>query len=368
MFGRRRRELSAAADMTPPPAGPLETQLAALADARSGAWVTTRSDALQLSVVMRARDVVCGVLAQLPFVRTRSDGVDVGAGWLERPDPNHTRGWFVSGVVDDLFFHGVAYCWVTVVDRDGRPLALEWMPYTTVVLDPDGFGLTYYRRGRDQAGATGVGARTTAISLSWAEIVVFESPLTAVLTARRPLSTAARLDMAADRFSNVEMPGGVLKQSGGDDLTASEALEQITSFEAARHFHTVAYVSTDLEYVQSSLDPDRLQLVESRSYQDAALARICNIPAFAVGVGVPNESMTYKTAFTARADLIDFGIAPYITCLEQTLSSDQVTARGTTVTMDLEPFLRTKALSTIAPQQAADVSAAPNDQTAPVGS
>jgi Phage portal protein len=361
MFGRR-RQLEAAADVTPP-AGPLDVQLAALVDARAGAFVTSRYEALQLSVVMRARDVVCGVLAQLPFVRTRSDGVDIGAGWLERPDPNHTRGWFVSGVVDDLFFHGLAYCWVTVVDRDGRPLALEWMPYTTVVLDPDGYGLTYYRRGRDQAGATGVGARTAAVALSWAEVVVFESPLTSVLTARRPLTTSARLDMAADRFSNVEMPGGVLKQNGGDDLTPNEALAQIRSFEAARHFHTIAYVSTDLDYVQSSLDPDKLQLVESRSYQDAALARICNIPAFAVGVGVPNESMTYKTAFTARADLIDFGIAPYITCLEQTLSSDQVTARGTTVTMDLEPFLRTKALSTINPQP--DTAAAP-DAAAPV--
>lgn len=362
MWGRRRTVTAE----TPPPAdrGPLEDQLAGLVDARTAALVTSRSQAMQLSVVNRGRDIVCGIIAQLPFKRTDRNGVDLGAGWLTRPDPQHTRGWWVASVVDDLFFHGVAFAWITVTDQYGRPLALEWMPRAQVVVDPDGTGVTYYRRGSDQPGDSEWWPTITPIGLSWVEVVVFESPLSPVLAARRTLSTAARLDLAADRFANVEVPGGVLKQTEGDDLTDDEALARIAAFESARHAHTVAYVSTGLDYQGSTLNPDSLQLIESRSYQDAALARVVNLPAFAVGVGIPHESLTYKTAYTARADVIDFGVAPYISCLEETLSSDQVTPHGTVVTMDLEPFLRTAALRAIGPSAGAssDTTTAPAAQ------
>jgi phage portal protein BeeE len=366
IFSRRRT--LAATDVAPdptPPTDPLSQQIAALQAARSAQLVTSRAQAIELSVVMRARDVVCGVLAQCPYKRTDRNGTDLGPGWLDRPDPNHTRGWWTAQLVDDLFFHGFAFAWITVVDQYGRPLAVEWMPYTQVIFDPDGLGVTYYRRGHDQPGDSAWWPTITVVHLSWMEVIVFESPLTAVLQAGRPLSTAARLDMAADRFANVEIPGGVLKQKSGDDLTTTEAIEQISTFEASRHTHTVAYVPGDLEYVPTLVSPDVMQLVESRSYQDAALARVCNVPAFAVGVGIPHESLTYKTAYTARADLVDFGIAPYIGAIEQTLSSDQVTPHGTVVTMDLEPFLRTDALRNLgtAGGVPADTAAAPTDTT-----
>jgi hypothetical protein len=370
MFGRRRIRASDLPAPDPAPTDPLSTQIAQLQAARADTLVTSRSQALELSVVMRARDVLCGVLAQLPYARTARDGTDLGPGWLDRPDPNHSRGWWTAQVVDDLFFHAYAFCWITVVDQYGRPLAVEWMPYTQVVIDPDGTGITYYRRGHDQAGVSDWFPQITTVHLSWFEVIVFESPLSAVLSAKRPLSTAARLDSAADRFANVEIPGGVLKQKSGDDLTTTEAIEQISTFETSRHTHTVAYVPGDLDYVPTMISPDVMQLVESRSYQDAALARVCNMPAFAVGVGIPHESLTYKTAYTARADLIDFGIAPYIGAIEQTLSSDQVTPHGTVVTMDLEPFLRTAALRNLGPTTgapAADTATAPTDTATPGG-
>ena len=304
MFARR-RVLVAETPPPDPPTTPLDAQLAGLVAARTAGLVTSRAQAMQLSVVMRGRDMVCGVMSQLPFTRTDRNGQDLGPGWLDRPDPNHTRGWWTAQVVDDLFFYGVAFAWVTVTDQYGRPLALEWMPKPQVVIDPDGSGVTYYRRGHDQPGVSEWWPTITPISLAWWEVLVFESPLSAVLSAQRTLSTAARLDLAADRFANVETPGGVLKQTAGDDLTNDQALEQIASFETARHAHTVAYVSTDLEYQSANVNPDSLQLVESRSYQDAALARVVNLPAFAVGVGIPHESLTYKTAYTARADVVD---------------------------------------------------------------
>ena len=72
---------------------------------------------------------------------------------------------------------------------------------------------------------------------------------------------------------------------------------------------------------------------------------MCNVPNFSVGVAVPGDSMTYKTAETARLDLVDFTLAPFIGCIEQTLSGPEVTPRGTRVVFDLEPFLRSRELA-----------------------
>ncbi|HEY4378073.1 MAG TPA: hypothetical protein VGM93_12985, partial [Acidimicrobiales bacterium] len=72
------------------------------------------------------------------------------------------------------------------------------------------------------------------------------------------------------------------------------------------------------------------------------------MPNFAVGVGVPNDSMTYKTALTARLDLLDFGLQPFVECWSEALSDEKVTPRGTRVSFDLEPFLRTAQLTPVA--------------------
>jgi phage portal protein BeeE len=330
--------------------------------AQRAIWlVTTRGQAIQNPVVMRARDLVCGVLSQLPFQRTNRNGATMPIGWLDRPDPNHTRGWFVSMITDDLFFYGFAYARITVRDFTNRPLALEWVPFTAAVVKPEGTGLLWQRRGWDLPGPQ-LAAQVQTVDLLWRDVVVFESPLTAVLQANEPLSLASLLQSAAVRFAGVEMPAGTLKQTGGDD--ADDPTKLVADFETARLAHVTAYLSQDLEYHESTMDPSRLQLIEARSYQDAATARVCNVPAFAVGVGVPHESMTYKTAATARLDLIDFGIAPYLGCWEQTLSSDQVSPAGSTIGFDLEPFLRTQALSHlgVAGGQPGDVAAVPTGQ------
>jgi hypothetical protein len=96
-----------------------------------------------------------------------------------------------------------------------------------------------------------------------------------------------------------------------------------------------------------------MQLVEGRTYQDAALARVMNVPAFLVGAVTPGDSMTYKSAQQSRWDLLSFGVAPYMTCLSSTLSMPNVTPRGTTVTLDPTPFLVTTELAAVDASSAA---------------
>lgn len=319
----------------------VKAALAAQVAARDWQAVATRDQAMRNSVVNRARDIVCGTLGCLPFTRIRGGEV-LGPGWLSRPDPFHSRAWFVSWVTDDLFFRGGAFARVTVRDSDGQVVALEWMPWVEVLPDDAGEGVTWYRSGR----WPGTG-RLDPIHVARRDLVRFEPAIVGVLNGgEEVLSTASRLNGAADRFAGAELAAGWLKQTGGEPLSETDALELVTTFQASRRVNTIAFLNEVADYHESAMDPSRLQLVEGRSYQDAAVARLCNVPNFVVGVGVPNDSMTYKTALTARLDLLDFGLQPFVSCWQETLT--ELAPRGTEVRVDVEAFLRTPLLSATA--------------------
>jgi len=347
-----------------------------LTAARSATTVTTRAQAMQQSVCNRARDVVVGVISALPLTRIRERGggdpEDLGPGWLRRPDPDHTLGYFLAWVTDDLYFNGYAYARVTSRDTDDQPNALQWLPFAACLPVPvDGVAGWPTSTGRYVAlpgqsiTYTTPGGRQ--IPVDSRDLVIFESPLTGVLgDGSGVLSTAARLDQSADRFAASTIPAGWLTQTEGEDLTADELAARADAFAVARLQNAIAATNRYFEYHESTLDPSRLQLVEGRAYQDAAVARVCNVPNFVVGVGVPNDSMTYKTALTARLDLVSFALSPYLTCWQQTLSAENVTPRGTRVEFDLETFLQTSLLGQIggtgvaAPADVAPVPATPN--------
>lgn len=333
-----------------PPAAPAERRAVTplLSDAiaaRAGQLVTTRNAAIRLSVVNRARDLICGTVSLLPLVRVRDRGgvvEELGAGWLANPDPTRTLGAFTAGVTEDLFFyadpgHAGAYCRVTARDTNRQVVAVEHMPYLEVVeadtIDHDTGGV-WWRHADD-----------AEMHVAEDDVIRFESPLTGILRGGCDVLTiAARLDSAARRFAGWRAAVTHLRQTGGEPLTADEMLEQLQQFLAMRELYEMAYLNESVELGESTMDPARMQLVEGRSYQDVALARICNVPAFTVNAAVPGDSMTYKTALTARYDLVDFGIAPYLTCWEQTLTLRAMPA-GTSVRFDLEPFLRSAQLA-----------------------
>jgi phage portal protein BeeE len=319
-----------------PPPTPLQAALARKQAER--AWsVSTREEAMRNSVVNRARDLTCGVLSSLPFERLRN-GQPIDPGWLTRPDPDHTRGWFVSEVTDDLFFRGEAWVRITARDASGYPIAVQAMPWVQVTPWWSGFEL-------ERVDWTPTRPAMT-LTVPGPDVIHFESPVTGVLeNGNAVLSIASRLDRSADRFAGAEVPAGWLKATGGEDLTPAEQLEQITVWQQSRELNSTAFLNQLVDYHESSMDPSRLQLVEGRSYQDAATARIANVPNFLVGVAVPGDSFTYRTALTARLDYLDFSVGAYLDCWGQTLSSDQVCPHGQSVQFDPTNFLRSAQLT-----------------------
>lgn len=310
-----------------------------------------RDSAMSLPTISRSRDLIVSAVSALPFTLWQLQEAEVppverrmpGASWFPRPDPDRTRQWLLAWTADDLIFHERAHWLITARYATTYPSAfrrigpgqLEPRDNGTVTVTDDwGRRRTYPDR----------------------DIVEFCSPIEGLLTnGWRAISIALQLDSAADRFASTEVPAGVLEeQPGGEDLTPEQLTAEAERFAMARLANTTASTNKYLRYREIDVNASAMQLVEGRTYQALELSRLANVPGYLVGAPA-GTGMTYLNAAQAKADLIDFGAAPIIGCIEQTLSGPNVTPRGQFVRLDQNAWLRNPFTTS------ADAERSPND-------
>jgi len=300
-----------------------------------------RLAAIQIPTVSRARDLICGMIGCLEIHQyskvwspeTDEDYEEIylpDDTWFHQPDPNVTRNFIMSWTTDDLIFYGRAFWVVTSRFGNGFPATFTWIPASNV-------------QTRDQGGPQWFGPSKqvmfNGMELNPNDVVQFISPIQGLLSmGARAIRTNINLDTSAERFARNQTPAGVLKQTEGEPLSAEELSEMAAAFAAARNSNAIAALNQYVEWKESYMDPSKLQLTEARTYQALEMARIANIPPYLVGA--PSGSgMTYQNALQARQDLYLFGAKPYIDCIEQTLSMNNVTPRGRYIYLDVESYL-----------------------------
>jgi phage portal protein BeeE len=101
----------------------------------------------------------------------------------------------------------------------------------------------------------------------------------------------------------------------------------------------VAALSSEVDWHESTMDASKLQLVEARQHQALELARVANVSPFLVGAPT-SSGMTYSNAQEARRQLAQDAL-PYLSAIEQALSSDTVLPRGHVVRFDRTIFSET---------------------------
>lgn len=302
--------------------------------------VWDRSAAISIPTISRCRDLICNTIGALPLTQFRVDwNADPPierstppAGWMQRPDPNRPRQWILSWTSDDLYFYAVAYWRVVTRYADQFPASFQRMPAVEVSVNMDGevtWQNEWWIRANDDP------------AVDPGDVIEFLSPSEGLLSnGYRAIGTALMLDSAAERFAGTEVPAGWLQErEGGEDLSADDLTTAAQTWTAARRSNTTAAINKYFEYHESTADPGRMQLVQSRAYQALELARLGNVPPYLVGAPA-GTGMTYQNAVQARSDLIDFGAMPYIGCIEQTLSGNNVTPRGLFVRLDTNAWLR----------------------------
>lgn len=294
--------------------------------------VWSREAAMSIPTVARCRDLICNTIASLPLTlwtlsfNQQAEPVErrlPPASWMVRPDRNKTRQYTLAWLADDLFFHARGYLRVTSRYATGFPQTFEWLPATDLNVGTDGT------------------VRYLGQAIKPEDVIEFLSPTDGLLSIGwRAINIANNLDSAAERFSTVELPAGWLQQrENSEPLDATELADLASDFQAARNARVVAALNPYLEWHESQMDPDRLQLTEARGHQALELSRLSGVPPYMVGAPA-GTSMTYQNATEARGALIDYGCMPYLQAIEQTLSGDNVLPQGQFCRLEVAAWLR----------------------------
>ena len=88
---------------------------------------------------------------------------------------------------------------------------------------------------------------------------------------------------------------------------------------------------------ESFATPDKMMLNESIEYSSKDLCRAIGVPPYLLGIAT--GSYSYTNSESARQDLYIFGLKPLMTCIEETLSSDNVLPHGTGVRFSIDEYL-----------------------------
>ena len=314
---------------------------------QAGAWPTgwpelsagsdypvTREEALAGPAVTRAVDLMATTVASLPIEHLVFDAegkrhrVEL-TGLLEQPEPGRTRYATLTSTARDLILDGVAY-WI-VRDRyaDGFPRSVRYAQVHEVSILSDDFGDTtrIMYRGREIAPG---------------DLIAFEGWHNGIRNhGARIIRTALALEQAARRYADVPLPSLIIQNTSAYELSQAEITELIDGVKKARQASAVGYVNAGADLDTMGWNSEQLQLVEARVFTNAAIANLCGIPAhFIAASNVGGSSLTYSNASQEARTLIDYGMKPLLTAIEERLSLNDVSPRGHRYRFELDALLR----------------------------
>jgi phage portal protein BeeE len=300
---------------------------------------TARAEAMSLATVSRSRDLLASVIGCMPLKMYGEMFNDVTGemeeiplaprSWLRQPDPSVPYSFLMAFTLDDLLFYGRAFWYITERTVDGYPTKFTRLPAASV-------------NTLDQSGPVWFGPSKEIIfagnTLDAKDVVQFLSPIQGIVySSTQTIATAIKVEQSRYKNAQSSLPSGVLKQTGGEPLSAQELSEIGAAFQEARLTSQTAVLNEFLTYEASTATPDKMLMIESAQYSALDLARLCGVPPYLVGVAT--GAYAYTSSEQSRADLYIFGVKPYAECIASTLSMNNVLPRGTYVKFDAESYL-----------------------------
>lgn len=301
---------------------------------------TARNRAMSVATISRARDLIAGIVAGTPL-RMYGEMWDdteremekiylAPRSWLRQPDPTIPYSTLMAWTLDDLFFSGRAFWYITSRTADGFPASFTRLPASMVTTPDAGNGPIFYGPAKE------VEFQGEYIDVN--NVVQFIGSIQGIIyQSSQCIDTALRLEQARFRNALSPIPSGILRQTSGEQLSPAELAELVSSFAAAREHGAVAGLSGGIEYQETTATPDKMMLMEAAAYQALECARLTNIPPYLAGIST--GSYAYTNSRSAREDLYLFSAKQYMDTIAATLSSNQVLPRGTYVEFDLDDWL-----------------------------
>jgi len=302
-----------------------------------------RQRAMQVPVIARGRDLICGTIGSLQMEAYRwmwnGDEMEqvpqAPRSWLNRIDKGVPNSVILSWTADDLLFSGRAFWYITDRTADGFPSNFTRMPAAMVNTE-------------DQSGPVWFGPSKqiyfNGMPIDYRDVIQFISPNQGLIyTTGRAIETALKLEQARSRNAMSSIPSVVLKQTGGEPLSAQELADLSAAFDVARMNNQTAAVNEYIDVKESFATPDKMLLIEAADYQAKDLCRAIGIPSYLASIAT--GSYSYTNSASAREDLYIFGMKPIMTCIEETLSSDNVLPHGTGTKFNIDAYLAAEELT-----------------------
>lgn len=251
--------------------------------------------------------------------------------WMDQADPKVTMNFLMSNTAMDIMMRGRAFWYVTTRSTaTGRPLSFQWLPCNMVTTN-DQAGPQYYSQSND--------IQFNGVQLPTEDVIQFISGVQGFLfTGARTITTALKLDQAAERFASNEIAAGWLTVGENSEQMSAEDLGELAaSWRTARQTGAIGALAGGVTFNEFKSDPNKLQLLESRQYSALEVSRQVGVPAYLLGIGVPGQ--TYQNALQARQDLYLFAAKQVLNCLESTLSMTSVLPRNRFVEFDVDSYI-----------------------------
>ena len=302
-----------------------------------------RQRAMSVPTIARGRDLICGTIGslQLESYRWMWNGDEMEQvpqaprSWLGRIDKGVPNSVILAWTADDLLFYGSAYWYVTERTADGFPSNYTRLPYSMVSM-------------QDQTGVIKFGPSKqllfNGLPIDYRDVIQFISPNQGLIyTTVKAIDTALKLEQARYRNAMSSIPSVVLKQTGGEPLSAQELADLSAAFDVARMNNQTAAVNEYIDVKETYATPDKMLLIEAADYQAKDLCRAIGIPSYLASIAT--GSYSYTNSASAREDLYIFGMKPIMTCIEETLSADNVLPHGTGVKFNIDAYLAAEELT-----------------------
>ena len=298
-----------------------------------------RDMAMRVPAIARARTIHASIIAAMPLKmyreiwnetdRKMDDEYLAPRSWLRRPDPALSYETLMAWTFDDLFFWGRAFWFISSRTADGFPASFSRLPAAMV---------SSSKMPQDIWFAPAQELEFNGLEIDPMNVVQFISPVEGIVYSNREtIGTALKVEASRARNAETSIPSGILKQTGGEPLSAQELADLSAQFNAARRTNQTAALNEFLSYEATTATPDRMLLIESAQFSALQMAQISQLPPYLLGI--PTGSYAYTNSRESRIDTFLYGTKLWAECIASTLSSNQVLPNGTYVEFDTDEYL-----------------------------
>lgn len=284
----------------------------------------SRTEAMMVPAVAKARHVVAPKIASAPLVVLRGDDeLPEQPSWITRTDaiddvsPWHRMLW----TVDDLIFTGWSL-WAANRGSEGQLLAASRIMRSRWSFD----------KGQVKVDGEPVPARS---------VILIPGPHEGIVNFGAVAVRHAReLIQAASNAGKLPTPTLELHQTTDVQMTDAEIDAEILRWAQARQGVNagVAWTSYGLEAKEHN-SIDGALLIEGRNAAAVDIARIVGVAAAMIDATVPKASLNYETTQGRGLEHAEYGIEPYADSIAARLSLDDVVPRGQRTRFDISADL-----------------------------